>query len=195
MRRVTRRLATLLVRAVQALRILGYRCLSNNRVEGRPTRYQPIHAVGLGKILCHDGVKLGVFPSPFFLTSCAYLEARKATSSISIGEGTWINNNFSAIAEHTSISIGRNCLIGLSVEIIDSDFHGLAVAERRVSRPGWARAVSVGNDVFIGSHVKIMKGVTIGDGAVVANGSLVTKDVPPGVVAAGNPARVIREIE
>jgi maltose O-acetyltransferase len=146
--------------------------------------------------VCEGEVKIGVFPFPFFLSSCAYLEARTATASITIGEGTWINNNLSVIAEHSQISIGSNCLIGLSVEVIDSDFHGLKVTERGLSDPERrARPVSIGNDVFIGSHVKIMKGVTVGDGAVIASGSLVTKDVPPRVVAAGNPARVIREIE
>ena len=94
------------------------------------------------------------------------------------------------IAEHASISIGKNCLIGTNVEIIDSDFHGIRVEERGMSKPEWAKPVSVGNNVFLGSNVKICKGVSIGDGSVIANGAVVTKDVPSNVTAGGNPVKL-----
>ena len=116
------------------------------------------------------------------------------SSSIHIGTGTWINNNICIIVEHTRITIGEQCLIGANVEILDSDFHGIRLEERRMSRAEWARPIAIGNGVFIGSNVTILKGVTIGDGAVIANGSLVTGDIPAGVIAAGSPAKVIRAI-
>lgn len=189
-------IARLMQRAALALvqrpRILLYRCLSTNTIHGSARCYQPVQCVGLGHIRAGEGVSFGVFPSPFFLSTYAYLEARHASASISIGEATWFNNNFCAIAEHTSIEIGRNCLFGANVEISDSDFHGVKVDERKLSRPEWDRPVKIGDDVFVGSNVKIMKGITIGNGAVVANGSLVSKDIPANMIAAGNPARVIR---
>ena len=54
--------------------------------------------------------------------------------------------------------------------------------------------ITVGNNVWIGGNVAVMPGVTIGDNTVIGGGSVVTKDIPSGVVAAGNPCRVIREI-
>ena len=193
--KISRRLRHLLLRGVQLPRVLFYRCVSTNVVQGKPTRYQPLQCVGRGKVSVDTHVNIGVFPSPYFLSTYAYLEARNSSASIRIGAGTWLNNNFCAIAEHTSISIGRNCLIGANVEISDSDFHGMAVVARRKSLPEWARPVAIGDDVFIGSNVKILKGVTVGAGSIIANSSLVTKDIPAGVIAGGNPARVIKVID
>lgn len=105
-----------------------------------------------------------------------------------------MNNNFSAIAELTSITIGCNCLIGTNVEIYDSDFHGASIDKRRDSKKEWALLVSIGNDVFIGSNVKILKGVSIGDGAVIAHGSIVLNDVPSCVIAGGISAKIIKTI-
>jgi len=123
--------------------------------------------------------------------SCA---ARGAGSLIEIGDNTWINNNFVAIAEHTAIKTGKNVLVGTNVEIYDSDFHGIERQLRRISDPAWARSVTICDDVFIGSNVKILKGVTIGQGSVIANGSIVTKSIPMNVIAGGIPAKVFRQI-
>lgn len=71
----------------------------------------------------------------------------------------------------------------------------MRVADRGKSLAEWARPVLIGNNVFVGSHAKIMKGTTIGDGAVVANGALVVTDVPPNAIVGGVPARLIRVIE
>lgn len=185
----------LLARGAQVPRVVAYRILSNNKIYGSPTRFQPIQAVGQGKIVFEDGVKVGFFPSPFFFSTYAYIEARNPNSEIVIGENTWINNNFSAISESASITIGRRCLIGANVEIIDSDFHGIKVSDRGTSNPEKAKPVVIGDDVFIGSNVKIMKGVVIGVGTVIANGSIVVGDIPPSVIAGGNPARVLKAIE
>jgi acetyltransferase-like isoleucine patch superfamily enzyme len=66
--------------------------------------------------------------------------------------------------------------------------------DRNNSKPEWAKPVEVGDDVFLGSKVRICKGVTIGNGSVIANGSIVLQDIPARVVAAGNPATVLRTI-
>lgn len=192
--RLRRRSARLLTKLIQSPRVLLYRFLSTAHIEGRPTCYQPLQAVGAGEIHFSGMVRIGVFPSPLFFSTYAYLEARASTARISIGAGTWLNNGFSAIAEHTSITIGQRVLMGTNVEIVDSDFHGLLVEDRCRSLPAWARPVIVEDDVFIGSNVKVMKGVTIGRGAVIANGAVVVKDIPAGVIAGGNPARVIRAL-
>jgi len=82
--------------------------------------------------------------------------------------------------------------VGTNVEIIDSDFHGIKTIDRGLSKPEWAKPVSIANSVFIGSNVKILKGVSIGAGAVIANGSVVSTDVPPNSIFGGNPARFIK---
>lgn len=184
-----------LIRVIQCGRIFQYRLISYLKIKGKIIRYQPIHAVGAGMLQITGTVKIGVYPSPTFLSSYAYIEARNPGSLISIGDGTWINNGFSAIAEHSSIVIGKNCLIGTNVEIMDSDFHGLEVRDRYRSEPSWCKPVVIEDDVFLGSNVKIQKGVRIGRGSVVANGSVVSNDVRPYTVAGGNPNREIRSLD
>lgn len=192
--KVRRRLVRIACRLVQSPRILLYRLLSSATIQGTPTLYQPLQAVGLGIIKFSGAVKIGVFPSPLFFSAYAYIEARNSTASISIGDGTWINNGFSAIAEHTTITIGQRVLIGTNVEIFDSDFHGLQLNDRMTSKAEWAKPVVIEDDVFLGSNVRVLKGVTIGRGSVIANSSVVLKDIPPNVVAGGIPAKVLRAI-
>ena len=67
-------------------------------------------------------------------------------------------------------------------------------AERRNQGLEYARPITVGDDVWIGAGVSVLPGVTIGQGAVIGAGSVVNRDIPPRVLAAGNPCRVIREI-
>lgn len=188
------RLRTWLIRVAQWPRVLFYRVISTNKVKGSYKRFQPLQCVGTGKVVVDRHVSIGVHESPFFFSTYAYLEARHPTAKISIGAGTRINNNFCAIADHASIQIGRNCLIGANVEILDSDFHGLAVKDRGKTLPEWSRPVVIGDDVLIGSNVRIMKGVTIGNGSIIANGAVVTKSVEAGVIAGGNPAKVFKVV-
>lgn len=86
------------------------------------------------------------------------------------------------------IEIGEGVMIAQNVTIYDSDAHEIS-GGRGVTLP-----VRIGDHVWIGLSAIILKGVTIGDGAVVAAGAVVTRDVPPGTLVAGNPARVIREV-
>lgn len=78
----------------------------------------------------------------------------------------------------------------------DTDFHSLDPLKRAtVPDPDVARApIVIGDDVFIGGHVIILKGVRVGDGAVIGAGSVVTKDVPAREIWAGNPAKYIKTI-
>jgi acetyltransferase-like isoleucine patch superfamily enzyme len=109
-----------------------------------------------------------------------------------------------------SIEIGDYCLISWNVSIADTDFHPLGVAERKLDAMALApyfkdkpprpleairaKPVRIGNNVWIGMNAVILKGVTVGDNSIVAAGSIVTKDVPPNVVVAGNPAQVIKSL-
>jgi acetyltransferase-like isoleucine patch superfamily enzyme len=104
---------------------------------------------------------------------------------IEIGDGTFLNHRTEVIA-HERVSIGRRCLVAWDVQILDSDSHHLGDAP--VTEP-----ISIGDDVWIGCRATVLKGVTIGAGAVVAAGSVVTRDVPPAALVGGNPAKVLRE--
>jgi acetyltransferase-like isoleucine patch superfamily enzyme len=85
--------------------------------------------------------------------------------------------------------------VGANTTIVDTDFHPLDPTERRL-RPAEAKTapIFIEDDVFIGMNCLILKGVRLGQGSVVGAGSVVTKDVPPGSIVAGNPAQVIRRI-
>lgn len=179
----------------QKPRITKHRLLSTcHRVYGRPIFIQPVQIVGLGQVYFDGCVRLGCYPSPFFFNGYIDLEVRGKDSLLRIGDGTWINNNCVLICEHTSISIGRNVLIGTNVEIYDSDFHGLDPTLRKVSDPTQAKEVVIGDNVFIGSNCKILKGVRIGNNSVLANASVVVRSIPANVIAGGNPAKVIRNL-
>ena len=95
---------------------------------------------------------------------------------------------------HGGITIGNGTIIAHCVDVFSGehnydsdDLNSLPFDERFVTAP-----VNIGNYVWIGSHSIILPGVTIGDGAVIGAGSVVTKDIPPLAIAAGNPAHVIK---
>lgn len=104
---------------------------------------------------------------------------------IELGDSVFINFDTKLVAAER-ISIGPRCSISWNVSIIDSDFH--VIDGQQAVRP-----VTIGEHVLIGAQAIILKGVTIGNGAVVAAGSVVSRDVPPGTLVAGNPATVRRE--
>jgi acetyltransferase-like isoleucine patch superfamily enzyme len=105
---------------------------------------------------------------------------------LEIGDNTAIGDR-TEIHSGKHVSIGNGCNISWDVCIMDRDYHKLD-SETEIISP-----VIIGNDVWIGCRSIILKGVRIGNGAVVAAGSVVTKDVPANTIVAGNPARVVRE--
>ena len=113
------------------------------------------------------------------------------------GYNIYVGNNFFAatncvMLDCAKITIGNNVLIGPNVGIYTSshDFN----AKKRAEGYEKSLPVIIGDDVWIGGNVSIIGGVTIGNGSIIAAGSVVIRDVPEGVIAAGNPAKVIRNI-
>ncbi len=111
-------------------------------------------------------------------------------AKIYIGSHTYINRN-TFLDAISSLTIGQNCAIGPECYITDHD-HGLDPAFPPLSQPMVAKPTPIGNSVWIGAHVTILKGVNIGDKAVIGAGSVVTKDIPPRAIAVGVPAKVIK---
>jgi acetyltransferase-like isoleucine patch superfamily enzyme len=110
---------------------------------------------------------------------------------VSIGAKTVMGQECT-ISSFQHVSIGRECVIADRVMFIDFD-HGVVEVERPVRLQGiYKRDVNVGNNVWIGYGACILRGVTVGDNAVIGTNSVVTKDVPPNAVVGGLPARVIR---
>ena len=96
---------------------------------------------------------------------------------------------------HESARIGNNVKIGGCVLITDTDAHPMDYMARRSSNEGTKSApVVIEDDVWVGAHCIILKGVTIGARSIIGAGSVVTKSIPADCVAAGNPCRVIKII-
>ncbi len=115
------------------------------------------------------------------------VELQVRGGSVSVGAGTGINA-FSRIVAFERIDIGERCAIAQFVTIIDH--HHAYSPERRIE--GYrTRPILIGDDVWIGDKATILAGVTIGAGAIIGAGSVVTRDVAPGSVVAGAPARPI----
>jgi maltose O-acetyltransferase len=173
---------------------LKFSLLSNcNNVKGKPRFIQPCQLNGLGLIIFKKNVMIGYDPSPFMYSGYGYIEARNKVSSITIGENTVINNNVVMISEGEGIIVGRDVLIGTQCEIYDSDFHNLGIHDRLTGKAKTGK-VEIEDNVFIGSNVKILKGVTIGKNSIIANGSVVAKSIPQNVIAGGVPAKIISRL-
>lgn len=109
---------------------------------------------------------------------------------IYIGAHTYINRN-TFLDAIESLTIGQHCAIGPGCYITDHD-HGTDVSFSPLSQPMLAKPTKIGDRVWIGANVTILKGVTIGDDAIVGAGSVVTKNIPARSIAVGVPAKVIK---
>jgi len=157
---------------------------------------------GLPFIRYADGsrIEIGnrVFVASWKYGNPATLPYRSAFSTLSPDAFIRIGDNAGlsgvSIAAASGVEIGERTLVGSGALIWDTDFHPLDPEMRRVDTTAGALSapIQIGSDVFIGGRAVILKGVSIGDGAVVAAGAIVTKDIESGDVVGGNPARVIR---
>jgi len=147
-------------------------------------------AGGRGVLQIGAGNSFGYSMAPCVGNGAILLQPRDPNSHIRIGCKNWFSNNVTIVAM-SRIEIGDCCQIGDQVAIYDCDFHEVGPSHRNRSA-GPTAPVRIGNNVWLGSRVMILKGVTIGDNSVVGAMSLVTRSIPANCIAAGIPARVIR---
>jgi len=179
---------------IQKIRISFFRSISScNNIKGKPKLFFPTLFEGDGTIVFLNNVNLGVKSSAYYFSNYNYLEARNYNSKIVIGNNVYINNNATIVSAGEGIEICDDVLIGTNFTVYDSDFHELSINKRMGGTPK-TRKVLIGKNVFIGSNVLINKGVVIGDNSVIGSGSVVTKSIPSNVIAAGNPCKVIKNL-
>ena len=161
------------------------------RIYGRPI----IQRHRGSRIIIGGGFELRnwVASSPLGVNHRCMLTTWSAGAVIDIGRGVGITGG--AICANESIRIGDRVRIGANCTIVDTDFHPLEASARRTSPAGGASSpVTIGDEAFIGMQVMILKGSRVGAGSVIGAGSVVAGEIPPGVIAAGNPARALREL-
>jgi acetyltransferase-like isoleucine patch superfamily enzyme len=189
-----------LLRFMRANRLLGPRYL---RSYWRMFRHRVIHRRAYGRRIHTDGlcfigrdVKIEIGPlAHVYLDRWSWVgdgtKLRAHGGFVRIGSKSVLGGEitFSAYEE---ISIGRECVIADRVMFIDFD-HVITDSETPIRNQGLTTSpVRVGNNVWIGYGAAILRGVTVGDGAVIGTNAVVTKDVPPGAIVGGVPARVLR---
>ena len=109
--------------------------------------------------------------------------------NIKLGKNVFINSGC-CFQDQGGIEIGDGCLIGHQAVIATLN-HDLSPATRANMTPS---KVTLGKNVWVGSHATILPGVTVGDGSIIAAGAVVNKDVPPACVVAGVPAKVVKRL-
>lgn len=179
---------------IPTLRANGITIAENVQLQGWPifslfagSRIQ----IGARCVLCSDSqaTALGI-------NHPVVLRTMRPDAEIVIGEDTGMSGG--SICAASSIRIGAGCLIGANVTMADTDFHAINPANRRYNKNNDEIATApivIEDNVFIGADVFILKGVTIGKNSVIGAGSIVTKDIPPNAIAAGNPAKIIKHFD
>jgi len=158
-------------------------------IYGRRLRGNLCIVVNKGRIELGNDVFLNSYPDgELFRTG---LLAHLPSSSIEIGSNCSLNGT--VIHARNAVTIGDNCMFGPGVVIVDNDSHNTSV-DPKIRRSGKIAdsPVVIGNNVWVGMHSIVMKGVHIGNNSIIAAGSVVTRDVPSDQLFGGNPATFIR---
>lgn len=113
-------------------------------------------------------------------------------SCVSVGDDCGFSGT--VIAAYSSITIGNRVICGANTTITDTDWHAISMQDRANHIPPKTAPIVIEDDVWLGMNVIVLRGVTIGAGTMVGAGSIVIQSLPAGVVAAGQPAKVLRAI-
>ena len=170
---------------------------SNIEIKGRlAIKGMPLIDIRKGSRLCiGDNVTLNSKNRDYHINlhSPVKLFAEGEGAEIRIGDKTRIHGT--CIHAFESVIIGKGCLIAGNCQIIDGNGHDLSFpnVEERINSKGTSSPVTIEDYVWIGANSIVLPGVTIGRGSVISANSVVVRDIPPMVVAGGNPAIIIKE--
>lgn len=145
-----------------------------------------LHINDFEEIVLSEGVQLSDYT--LIIVDNRFSENK---SKISIGKGTYVGefNNFRVGG--ADLLIGENCVISQHITIITSN-HDIKKDVLINKQPWEMKPVIIGDDVWIGANSIILPGISVGNGAVIGAGSVVTKDVPEDAIVVGNPAKIIK---
>jgi acetyltransferase-like isoleucine patch superfamily enzyme len=169
-------------------RLRGVKVLGRLDLAGRPV----ISVAHGSQMVLGDGVSLfsAMRSNPLGCFQPCVLRTLAAGAELRLDRGVGMSG--AVLCASRAIHIGEGTILGAGAMILDNDFH------QPGENWGWkldymtgAQPVCLGRGVFVGARAIILKGVTIGDRAVIGAGAVVVRDVPAGMVAAGNPARVL----
>ena len=172
----------------QEARFKGVWICGKIQIIGRPL----ISVAKDSQLILEDGVKIAsaVRSNPLGCFQPSILRTLAPGAYLILGKNVGISGTVLCAAR--GIEIGEGTIIGSGAMIIDNDFHSpFGEWGWQNQSPANARPVKIGRGVFVGARAIILKGVTIGDRAVIGAGAVVTRDVPAGQTACGNPARVL----
>ena len=144
------------------------------------------------RVICTSGIiKIGC-KANLIIDDDVDGSTRRVTARLRQGQGLLVN----ALTSKCRIEIGDDTMIAANVIIVDSDFHAAWPPEQRwtSSTNAFDKEVVIGRRVWIGMNTVVLKGSRIGDNSIIGAGSVVSGDIPANVLAAGNPARVIRAL-
>jgi UDP-3-O-[3-hydroxymyristoyl] glucosamine N-acyltransferase len=179
---------------LRALRLAGRVWCRFHGAEVHPTAV--IH--GFPRIVRKQGASIRIGPGVTINAACwanAHNDGRRTvlyagpSAVIDLLQNCGLSS--SRIIAYEKITVGASSLIGAGALICDSDMHEIPLGSRNPVR---IAPISIGNGVFLGANTTVLKGAEIGDGAVIGASSVVSGVIAPGVIAAGNPARAIRDL-
>ncbi len=172
---------------------------------GVDTKLGYVRLHGLPMINKHKNSKITLGQGVTLVSNTKYnvagINHRVILATVAEGAEIYIGNysgiSGSSIVSAQSIRIGNDAGLGVNTAIYDTDFHFLDPIKRKHQAgidQAPATAIVIGNSVWLGANAMVLKGVTIGDNAVVGAGSIVTKDIPADTIAAGVPAKEIGKL-
>ena len=155
-------------------------------------RYK-LFIVAPGKMIVGSGFRCNSSQERAFFTLDGPSTFSVLGGDLVIGDNVAISGSSLYCTNH--IAIGDRVMIAPGCIICDTDNHSVDYPSKRWSMVGKSKPISIESDVWLGARCMVFKGVRVGKGSVLAAGSIVTRDIPPGVLAAGAPATVVRALK
>lgn len=172
---------------------------ANNLNIGKDVVFKKIPIIQLhqnAQLIIEDGVTINSDNYGYHVNMFAPVKfmADREGALIKIGENTRIHGT--SIHSYKKIEIGKNCLIAANCQIIDSNGHDISGenVDNRINTFGTSKEVIIEDAVWLGTGVIVLPGVRIGKGSIISANSVVHIDIPPMVIAGGNPIQIIKEI-